>query len=909
MLVLRPFLSIFFISLLVRIWFNCFACQNNAAFACDASEYLRHAQNILLTFNNLLANAPHSYTACFEVLLGQATIGDIALIKQIFSPLQTMAISGPVFPAFILFCYKIFAQSPSAQAWAIPVMVQSFLSALTCVLIALIGRACWGQTIGIVAGLIASLYPGFIINSGRLYSESFACFLLCLILWLIINYLLKGKNNYIWGLLLGISLFALQTTRSIMSVLSIIVIAFFIISAILFADKRKQIIKYSLALLLGFALCLLPWLILQKLAFGKASFIVDRVGQYNFFVGNDVDELGWLSIPYPDLSNIENKKYTAILQQSINKSPERFVKLVLDKPARLFKLPWNDFRTSIGPISFYTQTIFHQLILALAAIGIITNFSIYQQKAQKAKILARLIILFVALFHLVYLFFITVPRYGLTAMPEIILFSAVGLLSIFNALKERAARLIALKIILSTTALLLLSQLNLLSEIQFWLFINIALKLAISAFFLFYCWQLTAKSASYTRRAYALTCIYLIALLATPAYCLPIRANGRWYEWSKNFRQNGSALIRTITINQNQIYQLKNSQSYLAINIEGGSNLASDWNISINNHQLNGPFIPAMSLAQDLSLIHKDNNNYSVEQESILKSLCNVTGISPMDLRQWYLMPLNVKDLQLTNIPTTLKIIISKCANSCNTVYGAYSPSKNFSIIPSLFRFSWEKAFYGVENQKGLSDPSYDQKIKTNQETDPAGPYIKLLIPTVSTSKGNLQNHSVPFVEDQLVLLQNENKDGNFSNRESVLNFSPPTKTLVKRNETYTYWLVRLCGQINSSENLNTERLILWTSLNFSSTNAQANKKKSAYYISPWLPNYLNCQSQTNKQPLHFDICFPILISAFAEPLNNIELHLLQNSPPDVTKNLHINGSLQIYQMNKLPSGTQYEIL
>ncbi len=173
---MRALLWIFVISLILRIWFNLFSCQNNSVFACDAAEYLRHAQNMLLTFNNLLHNPTNSYPACIAVLLGHAHIDEIALVKQTFLPLRDMAISGPVFPAFILFCYKVFGQDPSSQSWAIPLIIQSILSASTCVLIAATGRACWGEGVGIITGLIAAFYPGFIINSGRLYSEKLCLF-------------------------------------------------------------------------------------------------------------------------------------------------------------------------------------------------------------------------------------------------------------------------------------------------------------------------------------------------------------------------------------------------------------------------------------------------------------------------------------------------------------------------------------------------------------------------------------------------------------------------------------------------------------------------------------------------------------------------------------------------------------
>ncbi len=381
----------------------------------------------------------------------------------------------------------------------------------------------------------------------------------------------------------------------------------------------------------------------------------------------------------------------------------------------------------------------------------------------------------------------------------------------------------------------------------------------------------------------------------------------------KELSKEGGEIERIIAIDQKQIYRLKNSQSYLAINIEGGSNLATDWSISINGQRLNGPFIPAIALAQDLTLVHKEHDNYSIEQESILRSLCNVTGVSPLDLRQWYLIPVQFKNLQLSDYAKDLRVTIRKLANNNNTLYGAYNLSKNFSIMPSLFRFSWEKAFYGVENQEGLTDPCYDQKI--DQTSNGGGPYIKILTPKNSILKANMQTNSTALTDGQLRLLKDESKSGVFSSKEFKLTFNPQDCKLVKREDN-PYWLIRLSGKVDNRRDNKDERLILWTTLNFSSASSQQSNKKSICYISPWLPNYLHCECQKSGQSLHFDVCFPILIGAFSEPLNNIELHLLK-IPYDPTKlqtaqeskNMHVECSVQIYQMNKSLSGIPYEIL
>ncbi len=90
-------------------------------------------------------------------------------------------------------------------------------------------------------------------------------------------------------------------------------------------------------------LVLIPWLFAQKAIFNKASLVVDRVGNYNLFVGTRPDISGWLSYPYPDGTGVEKRSAISVLAANVKQSPSRFAKLMLDKPYRLGKISRNDF--------------------------------------------------------------------------------------------------------------------------------------------------------------------------------------------------------------------------------------------------------------------------------------------------------------------------------------------------------------------------------------------------------------------------------------------------------------------------------------------------------------------------------------------------------------------------------------
>ena len=156
----------------------------------------------------------------------------------------------------------------------IPVAAQSLLSAATASLLYAIGTRVWNRQVGICAGILAALYPGFIVNCGRLYPETFASFLLVLVAYITVRELTSNDNSSPYQtLVLGALLACLQLTRSIMAVLTIALLPITFFQQ----NSGKQILA-TMLLVLGFVVAVTPWLVFQKLAFGTASVVVDRVG-------------------------------------------------------------------------------------------------------------------------------------------------------------------------------------------------------------------------------------------------------------------------------------------------------------------------------------------------------------------------------------------------------------------------------------------------------------------------------------------------------------------------------------------------------------------------------------------------------------------------------------------------------
>lgn len=698
--------GIFVLALALRLWFNFGDCHVNNAGSCDGSEYLRNARALSL----LVKQPPQFFRDCLEVLCGAEGEDLRRSLAPVFGKFKDYGQSGPVFPLFIFLCWALTGSPMELSSWQAPLMVQSIFSAVTCLFIALLGRRAFSPAVGMAAGFIAALYPAFIVNSGRLYTESFAVSLTVFSLWLISCTVDEKKRGLLHYATLGFSLGLLQLTRSVMCLLTL---ASYLIS--MFKEKGWRRLIVAGALTIGLSVSICPWLVMQKVLFDRASVVVDRVGNYNLFIGTNTQTAGWLSYPYPDGSGIEAMPLPELAWKNLKQDPVRWLKLMLDKPVRLLKHPWNDFFTSIGPVTFAVQVVFHQSLLILSAVGLFISFGDGRQRAaSRPARLTRLLLLAFFASHLIYCAFITVPRYNLTAMPGLIVFAAAGLVFMGGLLKDRARLFPGLMLLSSALFLLLLARISpsqvvpYVSEPRLYLLL-VSLTKAVSLFcfavFLYRCLDVSTSS----RKSLKLAVIGAFAALL-PFVCLPIYAQGRFWQGRLELSP-GSEIERVIPLTKSA----PGKTYFLAVDLLGTEALSNgDIVLSVDGHPLSGPFIPGISLIQDFARVNNiRSHQIGLECEWIFDAMSFSAGLSNSDLRQWFFVP--VPEDVISGAAAKGKLTASLKARSKNrsvSYFAGRSSSSGNLLIPSLSRYSWEKMFYGVENDEGMSDGRYEEKIK-----------------------------------------------------------------------------------------------------------------------------------------------------------------------------------------------------
>jgi len=918
--------AVFIAALAVRLWFAFADGHSAIVFSCDASEYLRDARGL-----SQLIGSPNLVDS-MRLLTEKLSSDETALLRQNFAPVKELAIAGPIFPLLLWTSFATFGVPVAQVNWAAPVIFQAIISAMTCALIAFIGHAAWGRRVGIAAGAIACLYPAFIVNSIRMYSESFSCFLLCAVVALAIP--VVRKEGMFHSITAGVCLAFLQLTRSVMILVTGLT---FVLTAWL-SPGRSRVLRL-LGLITGLAIVFAPWLLFQQLAFGKSSVVVDRVGHYNLFIGTNTATQGYLSYPYPDGRGIEKKTYATLVGAQIKESPERFARLMLDKPLRLLKYPWNDFRTSIGIFNIDSQVIYHQLMLAFAAIG--ASLCLFERSINEPKLRLRMLLVTLLAMHVVYLAFITVPRYNLTSMPFFILFSAAGLVATFSALRKPKSleALVfaspgAMRTTLSrTAAIVILAALamSLMFARTDWFTaallplgasatVSLAVASLIKAFPLiaFFSAIYIAASQLPKNRKFVKFIPMTIALVVIPLCALPMRSHGRVFEWALSADSSHTAK-QFITIPREKRETVAQRDCYILVDCLNWQALGNDGHVFVNGVELNGPMLPVMPFAQDLSQMKTRGNKPNIDQkylecEDIYTSLTAAAGGGNLDLRQWFAIPVprSIIATALQQEEPGFNVELDQKQATNSDVYGSYCDARDTHVrIPSVARYSWEKAFYGVESEDGFTDSRYDDKIPVvrSGRLRSAGdttswvrvPNIRLLVaPAANSASSRMQAVQSKPNQPNLIALSS-----------SQLPIGTPNDV----------WLASVNLQLDSLEKESRN-----IPVSFNAVFESVDKNGVAHrYRTPWTPTSIVSSPGNN----HLRFAFPIQPSALEGSLNRVSIECSPGGVANSNDYFGVNGiaksrvqrgaldrnhkiesmSLELYDLPANPIGSGYEVL
>jgi hypothetical protein len=865
-------IAVFFIALIVRLYANFYTSHDNCAFVGDANEYVREA----IVLSAPVLRSPEFVKDALAIIQGNASAEALAHVHATTVTFAELHRAGPLYPLTIWGYYALFGRAVSFVDWASPILCTSILSSLICVLIALTTKNLWNEKAGLVAGLLACSYPGFIFSSGTLYSETYTAFSISLLCWGVSQSMSDNKPGNFVSFLMGLCMASLWLTRPPAMVVIAVVLPFLVYAR----WQRKAAIPVA-TFFLGFLLIILPFCAFQKVAFNKVTGFVERSANYNLVMGNNYSTLGWLAYPYPNVKPAWDGGAKYVLKYGLQHLNES-LPLQIDKVLRLVKFPFSDFRTPIGPVQYAGQVYVHQVMLLFALIGLSLGLLCeIKNRTDLKRAIARLSVLLIGLHGFAYLAFIAMNRYFLPACPVLIIFSAVGMVELARRLQQSQNRSMSVTTIFCLIVLMLTLQINLVpvllqngitDNVSVAFILTVAIKAVPVACLGVLLILLQMSSREFVLRNNTLTArlqmgvTIALLLLCLPLASFPARASGRRFETAVVLDKPGQKITQQIDCDSTKLEA--GSRMYLFVDVANYASL-DGLQFFVNGRKTGAERIPGFSVVPDYSSYRTDSGGVvSWEGENIFDCLSVAAGSSNADVRQWYIVPLDVETTKSVVSKGSALVDVEKTNFTTSTTYSEFAYRKNSYTLPSVDLYSWEKTFYAVENVQDWADPRYDERARRlhtmllngqNPTGAPQAASIRLVVapnlggiekPESSGTGLNWQSKLPPITAG--------------GNQSSVVKL--PT-TLPAAGETGLL-VLRVSGRIKALEGHPRPHMQL-------TVQCRKSDKTNSLYLSPWSPKTLAARSEWSD----FSFCLPLYASQLPGKIEKVLLTTTQKDP------------------------------
>lgn len=377
---------------------------------------------------------------------------------------------APLYPYFIALLYKIFGIH-----LLIPRIAQSLIGSFNCVLTSMIGGILFNKKIGIISGIIASVYPLFIYFDNELLIPTFLIFLILLGFY----FILKESSNdvsklgcfftgIIWGL-------AAITRPNVL--LFLVILCFWVVKK----SKKfyKTIILYGL---LGVITIIIP-ITIRNYIVSREFVLIAWQGGTNFYIGNNPDSDGFTAIVpgtrktwWGGFYDAKQIAETAMKKELENSEIDRYwfkkgLEFVKKEPLKTFYLSIKKVYLFFGGLEIgnnrdiyffshltYLKFLIFNLPLLQFPFGIIfplfllgVFFFIKHSKmglyCYDRKINILLVLLFVISYFLSFIIFFVCARFRLVIIPFLIIFASYAILSFIDNMKRRTPKVLVIPLL------------------------------------------------------------------------------------------------------------------------------------------------------------------------------------------------------------------------------------------------------------------------------------------------------------------------------------------------------------------------------------------------------------------------------------------------------------------------------
>ena len=367
---------------------------------------------------------------------------------------------APFYPYFLALNYLIFG----GRLLGIVIM-QNIIGILSMLLVFKLARDIFGFKSAAICMILYLFTFDFVFFESELLLDFMLVFFLPLVFLVVFK--AESKNRRVLWFIAGIILGLATATRPTVLITLVIVPLFFLQPGAKSFSFKKWAIN-SLLVILGTATVMLP-VAVRNAAVANEFTALPSQGGINFYIGNNPYSNGWsAAMPPPLLQNWQYADCKHIAENEVGKALkpsqvsrfwfEKGIDFWLDSPSEALKLTSKKayLLFTNTPISNNRNILQFKEKIGISKIMIVSWWLIFpcgllgMIAAYKRNHRARLLMLFIAIYSIIIVFFFITSRFRLPLIPFWIIFSSYGILYIYENIKEKkTGKLIASTILIT----------------------------------------------------------------------------------------------------------------------------------------------------------------------------------------------------------------------------------------------------------------------------------------------------------------------------------------------------------------------------------------------------------------------------------------------------------------------------
>lgn len=338
---------------------------------------------------------------------------------------------NPLYFYFLAMVYLIVGYSPFNA-----VIVQIFVGCGSYLLVYLIAKRIFNQSVGMIAVGLCAIYGSFMIYETAILTVVLDTFLLLLTILFLLKCMEKDslKWYFITGIAIGLSTLSRATT--------LFVLPFLLLWVLIVLGLKKRFVVAAFFIILGTATVISPVTIRNYIYSGK-FILLTTSGPITFWAGNNEDSEGIYYIP-PYANNLKGKEdegfWTRDALRFIKEKPHKYLWLLCQK----WTLFWSGYEIPDNDIVYPRLEKYAPILRLMLPFGLIASLGAMGMLLSCLRLNKRVFLLFLVIlgYMSAILLFFVMARFRVPVVPYLTIFAGYTIFYWYEKAKTKRYKLL-----------------------------------------------------------------------------------------------------------------------------------------------------------------------------------------------------------------------------------------------------------------------------------------------------------------------------------------------------------------------------------------------------------------------------------------------------------------------------------